>query len=100
MGKKITLSGDSKEEIIVLPRKSIFSKTSKIVDCSDKGCSSEEISKTEKERLDGCSFAGSMKNDPNSRVNVHMCDESGETDIAIISDKVHFALIHKRNHET
>ena len=88
--KEITLDGLSKENIKVFPKKDLFGKHSKIFDCSESGCGSEEVSKEQKKKLSKCTYEGTLKDDPDSRVNLIMCDPKGSQNLVILSDKVCF----------
>jgi len=85
--KEITLDGLSKENIKVFPKKDLFGKHSKIFDCNESGCGSEEVSKEQKKKLSKCTYEGKLKDDPDSRVNLIMCDPKGSQNLVILSDK-------------
>ena len=87
--KEITLKGvKSEEKIQVTAKKDLFSKNSQIFDCNKKGCGSEKVSKKQKDELSRCTFEGKLKDDPDSRVNLVMCDPKGSQNVVILSEKV------------
>jgi len=94
-GKEITLSGDGKEKIEVFPKKNLFSKNSKIFNCGETGCAPEKISAKQKRKLNNCNFEGKFKGDPDSRINLNMCDKQGSQNLVILSDKVNTSNLYR-----
>jgi len=88
-GKEIVLDGKNKEKALIYPKKNLFSKNFKMMDCSSKGCEKETLSEEEKIKFDNCNYEGYVVSDPDSKVSLSQCDRNNK-DVSIVSDKVNF----------
>merc|ERR1712042_100479 len=86
-GKEVTLDGKSKEKALLYPKKNLFSKNVKLMDCSSEGCEKQILSEEEKRKFDKCNYEGYVESDPDSKVSFNQCNENEVKDITIISDK-------------
>merc|ERR1712142_1129144 len=86
-GKEVTLDGKSKEKALLYPKKNLFSKNVKLMDCSSEGCEKQILSEEEKRKFDKCNYEGHVESDPDSKVSFNQCNENEVKDITIISDK-------------
>jgi len=85
--KEIKLDGEDSEAAIVFPKKPLFSDNFKVSECKGSLCKSEHLSDKEKNKLSKCTFEGTLRSDPKSKVSVSGCLKNGGMDISLISDK-------------
>ena len=82
------MAGKNNEIAEVHPRPILFSKKTRITECSKKGCNAKKISKQQIAKLEHCNFEGYLLSDPDAKVSLVKCSQNGANSVQVISEKV------------
>ena len=82
------MEGETNEKALLYPKKSLFSKKFKVMECTKDGCVRQKLSQEQKTKFAKCNYEGHVLSDPDSKVSFIQCNENGVKDVSIVSEKV------------